>query len=151
MVRFHATQSTILRASLAVVISALLILGSATQAFAASEHHTCNSVEVATFTDRVHVRCAQGPAWSVPGSVEAGECIEPRGCAGIVFFAVATADSAHAARILSVLMMAHLAPRAPDGSPWRKIVIEYDRNDTTGPSFGCLEEDCRPILSVAVR
>jgi hypothetical protein len=143
MVRFHATQLTILRASLAVVISALLILGSATQAFAASEHHTCNSVEVATFTDRVHVRCAQGPAWSVPGSVEVGECIEPRGCAGIVFFAVATADSAHAARILSVLVVAHLAPRP--------IVIEYDRNDTTGPSFGCLEEDCRPILSVAVR
>jgi hypothetical protein len=148
MVQVHATQSTIARASLAIVISALLIFGSATQALAASSFHTCNPVAVATYTNRVHVKCDQAPPSSIPGSVEAGECTE--GCEGFVFFAVATADSAHAARVLSVLVEAHLAPRAPDGSPWRKIVIEYDRNDTTGPSFGCLEEDCRPILSVAV-
>jgi hypothetical protein len=57
MVQFHATESTIARASLAAVISALLILGSATQGFAESFFHTCNSVQVSTFTDRVSVEC----------------------------------------------------------------------------------------------
>jgi hypothetical protein len=134
MVQFHATQSTIARASWAVVISALLILGSAAQAFAWSEHHTCNSVEVATFTNRVHVKCDRAPA-SGHG--------EPSPLDNIVFFAVATTDSAHAARILSVLMMAHLAQR--------EIVIEYDSHDNDGTSFGCLQQDCFAMISVAVR
>jgi hypothetical protein len=122
MIPHRASSSPIARASLAVVISALLILGSATQAFAA--RHTCNSVDVATFANRVHVRCDRATN------------------GGIVFFAVATANSAHAARILSVLMMAHLTTR--------KIIVEYNPNDTTGTSFGCLAHDCRRLLSVAV-
>ena len=122
MIQPHASPSPIARASLGVVISALLILSSATQAFAA--FYTCNSVDVATYANRVHVRCDKAAS------------------GGIVFFAVATANSAHAARILSVLMMAHLTTR--------KIVVEYNPNDTSGTSFGCLAHDCRRLLSVAV-
>jgi hypothetical protein len=122
MMQLHASQFLIARVSFVVVISVSLIFGSATKAFAA--RHTCNSVDVAAFANRIHVRC------------------DIAASGGIVFFAVATANSAHAARILSVLMMAHLTTR--------KIIIEYNPNDTTGTSFGCLANDCRRLLSVAV-
>jgi hypothetical protein len=54
-----------------------------------------------------------------------------------VYFSVATANSVHAARILSVLMMAHLSARS--------IVVEYDPNDTSGTAFGCQAHDCRRL------
>ena len=75
--------------------------------------------------ERIHVRCAQATS------------------AGIVFFAVATANSAHAARILSSLLLAHTAGKT--------IVVEFDPNDTTGTAFGCSAHDCRRLLSVAVQ
>lgn len=119
---FEASLSAVGCVLLAVMASALLVLGSATQALAAT--HTCKSVEVYVFPERVHVRCDNAAS------------------GGIVFFAVATANSAHAARILSALMMAHLTGRT--------IVVGYDPNDESGTAFGCQEHDCRRLFFVGV-
>jgi hypothetical protein len=62
---------------------------------------------------------------------------------GIVFFAVPTANSAYAARVLAVLTAAHVAGK--------NIEIEYDPNDTSGADFGCLATDCRRILSLGIK
>lgn len=84
----------------------------------------CTSVGVAAYPNRIHVECS--PA--APG--------------GIRFFALGTNNSAHAARILSILSMAHVT-----SSP---LLIEYDPNDTSGAAIGCLVTDCRLIMSAAI-
>ena len=124
MVQSRSSLSPVARLSLAVVTSALLVLGLATRSFAEQMFHICQPVEVAAFASRVHVLCNIGTR------------------DGIRYFAVATANSAHAARILSVLMMAHLTARS--------IAVLYDPADTSGTNFGCLEEDCRRLLGVKV-
>ena len=111
--------------SLPVFVFMVVVTLLASQSFAASTFYTCTSTEVATYPERIHVRC------SVAAS------------GGIVFFAVPTANSAHAARMLTVLMMAHLTAKP--------IIIEYDPADTSGTSFGCGASDCRRFLSLAVR
>lgn len=108
----------------AVVTSALLALYSTTPAFAAPTFHTCKSLDVSTYAERIHVRC------NVAAS------------GGIVYFAVATANSAHAARMLSVLTTAHLTQKS--------IRVEFDPNDTSGTAFGCQAHDCRRLLSVGL-
>jgi hypothetical protein len=107
-----------------VVAGAFMILGSATPSFAASTFYSCKSVDVSVYAERIHVRCDKAAT------------------GGIVFFAVSTANSAHAARILSVLLTAHTTGRT--------ITIEYDPNDTSGTAFGCQTSNCRRLLSVAV-
>jgi hypothetical protein len=116
---------TIVRVSLVALAGALLALVPAQPSFAASTFFTCKSVDVAVYPERIHVRCAQAAS------------------GGIVFFAVPTANSAHAARILSALLMAH--------SVGKNVVVEFDPNDTTGTAFGCAANDCRRLLSVAVQ
>jgi len=86
--------------------------------------HTCKPTDVATYAERIHVRC----------DTKAGN---------IAFFALPTANSAHAGRVLSVLLVALVESRS--------IRIEYDPNDTSGTSFGCLASDCRRLASVAVQ
>ncbi len=112
------------RGLLAVLTSVMLVFGSASPSFAASTFYTCKSVEVGTYAERIHVRCNRAAS------------------GGIVFFAVSTSNSAHAARILSLLTTAHLTAR--------NIVVEYDPNDTSGTAFGCQAQDCRRLLSVGV-
>jgi hypothetical protein len=85
--------------------------------------HTCTSVGVAVYPSRIHVEC----------SVAAGS---------IRFFALGTSNSAHTARVLSVLSMGHVT-----GKP---LTIEYDPNDTSGTAIGCQANDCRLILSAAI-
>ena len=124
MIQPRSSLSPVTCLLLAVVTSILLIFGSATRAFASSTFYTCKSVDVSSYAERVHVRCDRATS------------------GGIVFFAVPTANAAHAARILSVLMMAHLTARS--------LVVEYDPNDTSGTAFGCQAHDCRRLLSVGV-
>jgi hypothetical protein len=124
MIQPRSSLSPVTCMLLAVVTSTLLIFGSVTRSFASSVFYTCKSVNVSSYAERVHVRCDKATS------------------SGIVFFAVATANSAHAARILSVLMMAHLTATS--------IQIEYDPNDTSGTAFGCQAHDCRRLLSVGV-
>jgi hypothetical protein len=116
---------TIVRVLLVPMAITLLTLAPARMSFAASTFNTCKPVEVGTYPERIHVKCAQAAS------------------GGIVFFAVATANSAHAARILSSLLMAHTVGK--------NIVVEFDANDMTGTAFGCAANDCRRILSVAVQ
>jgi hypothetical protein len=60
---------------------------------------------------------------------------------GIQYFALSTANAAHAARVLSVLSTAHAAGR--------QLSILYEPSDTSGTAIGCLETDCRLILAAA--
>lgn len=115
---------TIVHLSLVALAGVLLTLVPARPSFAASTFFTCKSVDVAVFPERIHVRCTQPAVWNV------------------VFFAVSTANSAHAARILSALLVAH--------SVGKNVVVEFEPNDTTGTAFGCAANDCRRLLSVAV-
>jgi hypothetical protein len=108
--------------SLVVTIGALLM--STPRAFAASTFFTCKSVDVSSYPERIHVRC------------------DKTASGGIVFFAIPTANSAHAARILSILTTAHIARR--------NIVVEYDPADNSGQAFGCDPSNCRRLLSVGV-
>jgi len=82
---------------------------------------TCNPVEVMTYTNRVHVKCSAA-------------------IGGIRFFAVSTADSQNASRILSVLSTALVAGRT--------LNILYDPADLSGVSFGCQTNNCRTIRAV---
>jgi hypothetical protein len=109
-------------AALVVMVGGWLML--TPQAFAASTFFTCKSVDVSSYPERIHVRCDK-PASGV-----------------IVFFAIPTANSAHAARILSILTSAHIARR--------NIVVEYDPADMSGEAFGCVASNCRRLLSVGV-
>jgi hypothetical protein len=84
---------------------------------------TCYSVGVAAYPSRIHVECS--PA---AGSIR--------------FFALGTDNAPHAARILSVLSMAHVT-----GKP---LYIQYDPNDTSGANIGCQTSDCRLIQSAAI-
>jgi hypothetical protein len=85
---------------------------------------TCTSVEVATYDNRIHVRCAEV-------------------FNGINFFAASTADIRHSNRLLSVLLTAHATSKP--------VNIWYEPSDTSGTSFGCRAEDCRVLLGAAVR
>jgi hypothetical protein len=87
------------------------------------DNFTCNSVGVAAYPSRIHVECS--PA---AGSIR--------------FFALGTSNSSHAARILSVLSLAHVT-----GKP---IYIQYDPNDLSGANIGCQTSDCRLIQSAAI-
>lgn len=125
MISGNPVTQSIVRVLLAPMAVALLTLAPARMSFAASTFYTCKSVEVATYPERIHVKCTLATS------------------GGIVFFAVPTANSAHAARILSSLLMAHTVGK--------NIVVEFDANDTTGTAFGCAANNCRRLLSVAVQ
>jgi hypothetical protein len=107
MIQDRFRLSTVLRLpvslSLALTASALVVLAFTNRSLAAQTFYTCTSVEVASFAERIHVRCDK------PTNE------------GIVFFAVPTANSEHAARMLSILMMAHLTAT--------RIVVLYDADD----------------------
>jgi hypothetical protein len=96
-----------------------------TIALAKQTTHSCNSVDVFTFPERVHVRCSTAAS------------------GGIIFFAVPTANNENAARILSTLLAGHISGRT--------LVIGYDPTDTSGTAFGCAQNDCRRLLYVGVR
>ena len=98
-------------------------LGLTAPAEAAQAFHTCKSIDVGTFNNRVHVRC-------------------DKGVGAVVFFAAPTANSAHAARILAVLLAAH--------SGDNRMRILYDTASSSGVGFGCAAHDCRRILAVSV-
>jgi hypothetical protein len=86
--------------------------------------YQCSSVGVAVYPERIHVECGV----AAPG--------------GIRFFALSTGNSPHAARILSVLSMAHVTGK--------DLYIGYDPNDTSGTTIGCQDTDCRLIQSAAI-
>ena len=85
----------------------------------------CTPVEVAVFTNspRIHVKC------SSPTD-------------NILYFAVATTDTALAQRVLTVLTDALTAGKG--------LAIVYDVSDVSGAQIGCLSKDCRLIVTVSI-
>lgn len=110
---------------LTAVAVAVLSTAAAVPALAAQTFYTCKSIGVAVYAERIHVQCDK------PAS------------GGFSYFALSTTNSAHAARILSVLTAAHLAGR--------NIVVLYDPGDTSGTAFGCAANDCRRLISVGLQ
>ena len=86
--------------------------------------HVCAPSNVAVFTNRIHVRCATATD------------------AGIRYFAVATSDSRHAARVLSLLLTAKASGQ--------RVGVDYGLNDVSGVNIGCLASDCRLIRWVYI-
>jgi len=98
---------------------------SAQASSAALDTFTCTPVGVATFTNRVHVRCSTA---APPG--------------GIYWFAVSTANSASASRFLSIFTTAMVTGK--------NLRIWYTPSDTSGSAFGCLVSDCRTATGAEV-
>jgi hypothetical protein len=107
-----------------MAVAAGILSAATAPAFAAPTVHTCKSADVAVYAERLHVRCDVATS------------------GGIVYFALATANSAHAARILSLLTTAHLTQKS--------LRLEFDPSDTSGTAFGCQANDCRRLLSVGI-
>jgi hypothetical protein len=102
-----------------------LILGFASHVQEAQAEETfghCTPTEVAAFGNRVHIRCASAVN-------------------GFVFFAVPSADADLSNKVLSLGATAVVFNH--------DLEILHDPADTTsGPQFGCLASDCRPILGI---
>ena len=101
-----------------IVFLVLLTVG---RANAAETWISCTPVEIVTYAVRVHVRCAAAVG-------------------GITFFAVATQDTAYAARVTSVITTAQVAGRT--------LTILHDPADLSGAAIGCQTSDCRLIRAV---
>ena len=99
-------------------LAALVTLPASAQAL---DGFNCKVTEVYAFSNRVHVKCANSVG---------GDEID------IQYFAVPTSNSAEAARFTSMVSM------ALGGYLW---IETYDSlvDDLSGPSFGCLLNDCR--------
>jgi hypothetical protein len=108
--------------SAGMLFSALLLgcLAFTQIAVAQDKFAPCKPVQAATYSNRVHVRCEA----AVDGI--------------FLFFAVSTKDDPKfAARVLSVIEAGQLGDKY--------ILVLFDPNDKSGPNFGCLLADCRPI------
>lgn len=90
-----------------------------------SETAKCVPAEVAVFvkSPRIHVKCAS------PTN-------------GILFFAVGTTDVALAQRVLTIMTEALVAKKA--------LSIVYDSTDLSGSAIGCLNADCRLIVTISI-
>ncbi len=110
--RYGATRCIIL-------LTGALVLLMGVNALAAET--TCTPSNLAVYDTRVHVKCEESVG-------------------GIQWFATSTADSAKAARVLSVINTAMVTGRA--------LFINYDPDDVSGASFGCQTGDCRIITGI---
>jgi hypothetical protein len=102
------------------------VLVASVLAFAPSAHaenFTCNPVNVASFGNRVHVKCAPGAG-------------------AIVFFAVSTSNPGVAQRFTDIAVAAVVHNKS--------LLIQFDPTTTTGPSFGCALDNCRPAASIFI-
>ena len=89
---------------------------------AAEEAFQCTVLGVAAYTSRIHVRCADG--------VDRDK-----------YFAVSTANGAHADRVLQVATAAMTAGRA--------VTIWFDPYDeSAAEAVGCRWDDCRLLLGI---
>jgi hypothetical protein len=107
--------------ALAGLAFGMLTTGSAV--FAANKSVICTPTGVATFPNRIHVRCSQS-------------------FSGIVFFAYRTSDSAGAARNMSMATSALISGR--------NVRIFYDPADQSGSKIGCNVKDCRLLQGLEI-
>lgn len=91
---------------------------------ALADSTSCTPANVAVYTNRIHVKCAASTS------------------GGIWYFALATTDTAHVNRTLSLLSTALAGGRT--------LSIDYNPSTTAGTSIGCLSTDCRLINWIAM-
>lgn len=112
-----------LQYGLAVIM--LLLCGSE-RAHAADQFALCRPVEVMAHLNRVHVLCELPVA---PNIVFLAASAEP--------------DSRFATRVVALGAVAQATQKT--------LLILFDPADsTTGPAFGCLAQDCRPLKAFAI-
>ncbi len=88
--------------------------------FAVNQWASCRPNQVMVFDNRIHVECA-----AAVGRIK--------------FFAFPTNDSAKSSRMLSILSTAQVAGR--------NVLVLFEPTDASGPAYGCLASDCRPIIA----
>ena len=85
---------------------------------------TCNPVNVASFSSRVHVKCNPGNG-------------------AIVFFAVSAANTATAQRFQDLALSALVNNKT--------LTIQFNQADTTTcPTFGCASVNCRAATAIFI-
>ena len=122
---------------LSVLCCTLTILAWSQPANAGQTATTCYPVDVATFSDRVHVHCAP-PVTAC--SLTPGACSQQTQN-GPLYFALET-NSPMAASVVQSGLVALVNKRA--------LEISYDDNPDDNPA-GCLQQDCRRIVGVVIR
>lgn len=108
-----------------MVFAVVVCVAIAAEVSAAEVWSDCTPTAVASYGNRVHVKCSA----SVSG--------------GIFYFALATTDTAQAARFVSVASSALVAGR--------NLKVLYDPADLTGAQFGCATNDCRRARALELR
>ena len=111
-----------------VVLFGVTFLVQARTLSASADSFLCAPTAVATFTNRVHVRCSTGAA---PGNA-------------IFYFAYCSANnSAQASRFLSTFTTAKVTAK--------NLVIYYTASDLSGVNCGCSTADCRVLTGAEVQ
>jgi hypothetical protein len=106
------------------IIVSLWLLGGTIilPAVASADGGYCTPVEVGTlYYERVHIRCTST-------------------IMGFTWFAVPTSSSDMANQVLSLATTALTSNLA--------LYITFDKNDNSGPAYGCALDSCRPILAL---
>jgi hypothetical protein len=85
----------------------------------------CTPNNVATFPDRVHVRC------------------NPTIGGGVIFFAVSASETAFASRFISMATAGIVSGRT--------LSVSFDPADKSGAAFGCGVSDCRRAKGLVIR
>ncbi len=116
-----------------VLFCALIMLAWSQPAHAGQVDVKCSVVDVATFSDRVHIHCTLGLNAC---SLTPGGCPEQP-----VYFAVETSSPMAASVVQSGI--AGLINK-------QYLQITYDDNSDDNPA-GCLQQDCRRIVGVVIR
>jgi hypothetical protein len=116
-----------------VLCCALIMFAWSQPVKAGQAEFKCPVVDVATFTDRVHIHCAPG---LTACSLTPGGCPEQP-----VYFAVETSSPMAASVVQSGIGAL---------SNNHYLQISYDDNSDDNPA-GCLQQDCRRIVGVVVR
>jgi hypothetical protein len=109
-----------------LVLLAGLVCGLLIGAIRASADETsviCTPTGVATFSSRIHIRCAQS-------------------FSGVIFFAYRSSDSKGAARYMSMATSALISGR--------NVWIFYDPADLSGAKIGCQTSDCRLLRGLEI-
>jgi len=91
---------------------------------AAEQFSGCKPTESAVFADRIHVRCET----AVDGRFQ--------------FFASPTSDPRQANRFLALMVGAELGDKY--------LNVLFDPTDAGGATFGCLANNCRRIVALAI-
>ena len=85
----------------------------------------CTPNSVATFPDRVHVRCT------------------PTIGGGVIYFAVNASETAFASRFISMATAGIVSGRT--------LSVSFDPIDKSGATFGCGFSDCRRAKGLVIR